>query len=174
MLFRSKQVEEFRYLKPLDLSVTPSTQPWLSWALWLLFAANFALAWRWLRGRTRKFMRLVKGVDPFSEARIALLQAKGIRDGNWQAGLEEVIFIAIQVLLQTNPRGLPRADLEDAWKTRGLPAPLFQKMISLLNEIDRHRFSSQKLSGSNTHEVRSRFTKETERFLIEASNLPKK
>jgi hypothetical protein len=113
-------------------------------------------------------------MDRFAEARILLLQAKGIRDAEWQAGLEEVVLVIIQILLGTNPRGLTKSDLEDAWKARSLPAPLFQRMNALLEEIDRHRFSSQKLMSAGTREIRSRLTKETESVLIEASRWKKK
>jgi hypothetical protein len=78
------------------------------------------------------------------------------------------------VLLDTNPRGLARSDLEDAWRARGLPATLFQRASALLDEIDRHRFSSQKLTGPGNREVRTRLTKETESLLSEASQARKK
>lgn len=145
--------------------------PWLALAALLV---NLALAFRRLREQWRKLFHLVKGVDRFSEARIALLQAKGIRDSEWQAGLEEVLLMTMQVLLETNPRGLPKYELEELWKAKGLPAPIFQRMDNLLGEIDRHRFSSQKLAGSGTKELRSRLTRETESLLAEASRLKRK
>lgn len=135
---------------------------------------NFGLGARFLRQRSRGLFRLVKGLDRFSEARILLLQAKGIRDAEWQAGLEEVVLVTMQVMLNTNPRGLPRQELEQMWKARSLPAPLFQRAAALLDEIDRHRFSSQKLTGSGTKEVRSRLTKETESLLSDASKTAKR
>jgi hypothetical protein len=167
--------DELRYLKPVNLGA-PAAGPFdaLTIALFALLAANFVLAVRFLRGRTRGLVKLVKGIDRYSEARIALLQAKGNRDGDWQAGLEEVVLMVLQVLLETNPRGLARSDLEEQWRNRGLPAPLFQRAGALLDEIDRHRFSSQKLSGSGTKEVRSRLTRETEAFLTEASHAGRK
>ncbi|MGZ3652420.1 MAG: BatD family protein [Bdellovibrionota bacterium] len=166
--------DDLRYLKPLDLSAkAPAVDP-LTLAVWAALLANLALAARFLRRRSRSLVRLVKGIDRFSEARILLLQAKGIRDAEWQAGLEEVVLMTMQVMLETNPRGLPRNDLEEMWKTRGLPAQLFQRASALLDEIDRHRFSSQKLTGSGTKEVRSRLTKETESLLIEASKVKRK
>jgi len=158
----------------LDLSRRPGNFSPLSIAVYFLLAVNLILAIRLLRGRSRGLVRLVRGIDRFSEARIVLLQAKGIREGDWQASLEEVVLMTMQVLLDTNPRGLPRHDLEDAWKNRGLPAPLFQRASALLDEIDRHRFSSQKLAGSGSREVRSRLTKEAENFLSEASALKRR
>lgn len=166
--------DDLRYLKPVDLSSRPRSFDPLTAVLLGLLALNAVLAMRFLRGRSRGLVRLVRGIDRFSEARIALLQAKGIRDAEWQAGLEEVVLMTMQVLLDTNPRGLPRADLEDAWRARNLPAPLFQRASALLDEIDRHRFSSQKLTGSGTKEVRSRLTKETESLLSEASQVGRK
>jgi hypothetical protein len=165
--------DSLRFLKPVDLA--PGKGPdILTIALILAALANLALGARFLRRRSRGLFRLVKGLDRFSEARILLLQAKGIRDAEWQAGLEEVVLMTMQVMLNTNPRGLPRQELEEMWKARSLPAPLFQRAAALLDEVDRHRFSSQKLTGSGTKEVRSRLTKETESLLSDASKVAKK
>lgn len=147
---------------------------WMKWTILAFIALNLALILLRLRGKWRGIFQIVRKVDRFSEARIALLQAKGIRDSEWQAGLEEVLLMTIQVLLETNPRGLTRQDLEGNWRSRNLPAPLFQRMIAVLDEIDRHRFSSQKLAGSANKEMRLRITREAESLLIEASRLKKK
>lgn len=164
---------EFRLLKSVTLD-SPVRLNFLSWALIILFAVNLFLLFTKLRAKWRGLFSLVRSVDRFAEARISLLQAKGIKDSEWQAGLEEVVLMTMQVLLETNPRGLTKNDLEENWKSRNLPLPLFQRMIALLDEIDRHRFSSQKLSGSGTKEMRSRLTKETESLLIEASRAKRK
>lgn len=166
--------EDLRFLKPLDLAAGGRGPDALTISLWLALLANLALGARFLRRRSSGLFRLVKGIDRFSEARILLLQAKGIRDAEWQGGLEEVVLMTMQVLLDTNPRGLPRQELEAMWKARSLPAPLFQRAAALLDEVDRHRFSSQKLSGSGTKEVRSRLTKETESLLWEASKVARR
>ena len=146
----------------------------LPWLALIALIANLILAYRSLRTKWRGLFHFVKSVDRFSEARIALLQAKGIRDSEWQAGLEEVLLMTMQVLLDTNPRGLTKHDQEEAWKSRNLPAALYQRINALLEEIDRHRFSSQKLAGAGTKEMRSRLTRETESLLVEASRIKRK
>jgi hypothetical protein len=160
-------------LKPLSLDKS-ADRGFVRWALWTALAVNALLAFRFLRTRSRNLYKLVKGMDRFSGARVALLQAKGAADGEWQAGLEEVLIMIMQVLLDTNPRGLTKHELEESWKARGLPAPLFLRASALLEEIDRHRFSSQKLAGSVTKDVRSRLIREAESLLAEASQAKRK
>ena len=162
---------EWKPWKPVESA--PEGRNWLPWLVLLAFALNVYLAGTKLRDRWRGLFQLVRKVDRFSEARIALLQAKGIRDSEWQAGLEEVLLMTMQVLLETNPRGLTKFDQEEAWKARSLPAPLFQRISALLEEIDRHRFSSQKLA-TGTKEMRSRLTRETESLLAEASRIKRR
>ncbi len=164
--------EELRYLKPVSFESHETALDYLRWALWAALGINFILLLRFLRSRSRGIFGLVKNIDRFAEARIMLLQAKGIREAEWQAALEEVVLHTLQILLATNPRGLTKNDLEEIWKARSLPATLFQRMIALLDEIDRNRFSSQKLAS--TKEMRARFTRETESVLIEASKWKKK
>lgn len=159
--------EELRFFKPVKLGAKGGTDPF-TWVIAALAALNLALGIGFLRARSRKLLGLVKKVDRFSGARMALLQAKGSRDGEWQAGLEEVVLTTMQVLLDTNPRGLARSELEEMWRARNLPAAMFQRANALLDEIDRHRFSSQKLADSTTKESRTRMTKEAESLLSEA------
>ena len=169
----AKNENELRPMKTVSLEKSRRVD-FLPWALAALFAFNVLLLFTQLRAKWKGLFSLVKNVDRFAEARISLLQAKGIKDSEWQAGLEEVVLVTMQVLLDTNPRGITKLDLEDIWKGKNLPLPLFQRMSALLDEIDRHRFSSQKLSGSGTKEMRSRLTKETESLLIEASKAKRK
>lgn len=152
----------------------PAKFDFLPMALWAAVALNLLLLFAKIRAKWRSLFTLVKRVDRFSTARITLLQAKGIKDSEWQGGLEEVLMMTMQILLDTNPRGLTKYDLEELWKAKNLPAPLFLRMNALLEEIDRHRFSSQKLTGSGTKDVRSRLTRETESLLTEASRTKKK
>jgi len=166
--------ESLRNLKPISLEAKSNTFSYLNWAIVAALLVNAFLAFRFLKGRSRGIYKLVKGMDRFAEARIRLLQAKGIRDAEWQAGLEEVLLTTVQVLLDTNPRGLTKNDLEELWKARSLPTPLFQRVSALLEELDRNRFSSNKLTGSGTQELRSRLTKETENLLSEASRAKRK
>jgi hypothetical protein len=170
-----QQKDDLRYLKPVDLSAKPaSLDSTLNIAISALIALNALLAAYLIRQRSKNLFRLVRKIDPFSEARIALLQTKGVRDVAWQASLEEVVLMTIQVLVDTNPRGIPRNEIEAMWKARGLPAPLFHRANALLDEIDRHRFSSQKLTGLGTSEVRTRLIKEAESLLTEASQARKR
>ncbi len=162
--------EELKSLKSLTLGTTDPGFTYLHWALLAALAVNFVLLLRFLKSRSRGIVRLVKSMDPFSEARILLLQAKGIRDAEWQGGLEEVVLTIMEVLLKTNPRGVTKHDLRELWKSRGYPEPLFVRMNALLEELDRHRFSSQKLSGTGTKDLRSRLTKEAESLLVEAAH----
>jgi hypothetical protein len=147
---------------------------WWAWLLLPAIALNLVLAFIRLRKRWRSIFNFVRRVDRFSEARIALLQAKGIRDSDWHADLKEVVLMIMQVLLDTNPRGLTKHDQEEAWKSSGLPAPLYQRISALLDDIDKHRFSSQKLSGPAAKELRSRLTREAESLLVEASRFKRK
>jgi len=170
---KTKPESEFRPLKTFTLEIRKKTD-YLPWALIALLAINLFLVFAKLRAKWRNLFSLVRSVDRFAEARIALLRAKGIKDSEWQAGLEEVVLMTMKVLLGTNSRGMTKHDLEEAWKARGLSAPLYQRMSALLEEIDRHRFSSQKLLGSGTKEMRSRLTKQTESLLTEASRIKRK
>lgn len=164
------QPGELRGLKPVALDKPERMDEYLKWGLIGLLAANLLLAVGFLRSRSRGLVRLVKSMDPFSEARIQLLQAKGIRDAEWQGALEEVVLTVMEVLLKTNPRGMTKQDLQELWRARGYPEVLFNRASALLDELDRHRFSSQKLTGSGTKELRSRLTKEAESLLTEAAH----
>lgn len=164
--------QELRYLKAVNLQAA-DPKNYFNGALAAALIANLILGFGVLRSRSRRLYHMVRNIDPFSRARNLLLQAKSGHDGEWQAVLEEVIFTMLQVLIETNPRGLTKHDLEDHWKSHNLPSELFTRVSNLLEELDRHRFSSQKLTGSGSNQLRSRITKEAESLLVEASKANK-
>jgi BatD DUF11 like domain len=165
--------QELRFLKPNSLSPSSPLAANLKWPLWAFLALNLGLLLRLALSRTNSLSNLVKGVDPFAPARFALLRSKG-KDVEWQAELEEVVLMCVQVLLETNPRGITRPEMEEAWKARALPLPLFQRVTQLLDEIDHHRFSSQKLPGAGSRDLRIRITREAEGIIAEATKARRK
>jgi hypothetical protein len=88
--------------------------------------------------------------------------------------LEEVIFSVVQVLLGFNPRGVTKSELEESWRARGLPFDLFQRVQSVLEELDRSRYSSTKQSSTDPNSFRERMQTAVEGLLKDAGKARKK
>lgn len=160
---------DLRYLKPH----TASNFPWARWLAVALVAVNALLLARLLKRKTSSLGSLYKTIDPFAEARSGLLAAKRMPGSQWQSAVEEAVFSVVQVLLGLNPRGMTKNELEDNWKSRNLPFPLFQRTQAVLEELDRSRFSSTKQSPEGGN-FRERMLAEAETIVKEAGRARKK
>jgi hypothetical protein len=153
--------EELRPLKPFN-GKAPSSS-WLWGALATLFLVNASLGVRALGHRGKKYFGFLE--DPFTEAKAEFARAKATKDASWLTTLEEAIYMAAEVLLGTNPRGLTRSDLEAAWREKKLSAPLFNRIALVLDRLDLNRFSATKaMDGSQ----RQKLMQEVEEILKEA------
>lgn len=161
--------EELRYLK-----AEPS-RPGLPWTqiLWGLVAAigavNLVLAVRLVRKRAAKW------VDPIFERNrfhAALKEVAVLKKSNKTSfsELEEIILGVIQDVLGMNPRGMTRQELEDAWRSKGLPFEAYQKTHSFLDQMDELRFGGTK---QDPVRARNRLFSEAEEIIRTAERIKK-
>jgi hypothetical protein len=130
---------------------------------------NIYLLYRFIEVKAGK--RLGKYLeDPFEEAKNELQDAKNSKDGTWLGHLEAAVYAGVEVLLGTEPRGLPRAELESHWKDAGLPMMLFSRVDSALNRMDELRFSS----GKSGDKARSEMQAEVSKILGEMAGVRKR
>lgn len=162
--------DELRYLKDPGKDF-----PWSKLFL-SLFAAialvNAFLVARALKLRGRSWFAPYAKRDSFATAyaSLAVLKKSGAKDV--LSDLEETILIVIQEILGTNPRGMTRGELEESWKSAGLPFEVYQRTSSFLDTLDQLRFSSS--SKQEAMAAKSRLFAAAEEIIGSASRIKRK
>lgn len=109
----------------------------------VILLVNIVLVYRWYRSSARNVvLDFLK--DPLAEAKEEFQKGKGSKDVMWANHFEEALFSMGEVLLNTNPRGVPRSEFEALWREQKLPAPLFHQMALVLDQLDQLRFTGKK------------------------------
>lgn len=165
---------EFRLLKKVTLGAKENGGKILSFTLLGLILANIGLAARLIRNKLALFDRLYRNIDPFAAVRSDLSAARRAPGSNWQTNLEDALYGIQNVLLGMNTRGLTRYELEEAWQSRNLPMPLYQRIQTILQELDKSRFSSTKQASFNPAGFRDKSQNEAEAILKEAGRKARK
>ena len=133
---------EIRGLKPLsggeralDLSL------WLRLLAGALGVLNIYLLYRFVETRAGKYLGSFLE-DAFEPAKNELSDAKAAKGAEWLGHVENALLAGMEVLLGSNPRGLPRAEVHALWTERELPEGLFARISGVLDRLDQQRFAA--------------------------------
>lgn len=111
----------------------------------VILLVNLVLVYQWYRSSAKNVvLDFLK--DPLAEAKEEFQKGKGSKELLWANHFEEALFSMGEVLLKTNPRGIPRSEFEALWREQKLPAPIFHQIALVLDQLDQLRFTGKKSS----------------------------
>lgn len=138
---------ELRFLKPAGSLSDPV---WQKYALLLLIAANLVIGALLLTKKISLRVWMDKlSRSPRRRLAVLLAEAKKSDEKEHYAAIERCLYGALDVLLGRTALGMTRDEIADAWRERGLPAPLLHKFQSLFDSADRERFAGDSTARLN-------------------------